>query len=47
VTELYPANWKPERSWQEIAEEASREYNSVRLMELTNELLDNLSRDFD
>jgi hypothetical protein len=47
VTELYPPNLKPERSWQEIAEEASKEYNSARLLELTDELLDSLSRDFD
>jgi len=47
VTELYPPNWKPERSWQQIAEEASTEQDGAKLLALTDELLDALSKDFD
>ena len=43
VTELY----SPNRSWKEIAEEASKEQDSKRLLELTDELLDALCKDFD
>jgi hypothetical protein len=47
VSELCPPNWKPARSWRQIAEEASREQNDERLMELTDELLDGLCKDPD
>jgi hypothetical protein len=47
VTELCPPNWKSQRSWQQIAEEASQEQDGARLMKLTDELLDALCEDFD
>jgi hypothetical protein len=42
ITESYPF-----RSWKEIAEEASKEQDNVKLMKLTDELLDALCKDFD
>jgi hypothetical protein len=39
VPELYPP-----RSWQEIAEEASKEKDGKRLLKLTDELLDALCK---
>jgi hypothetical protein len=47
VTELYPPNWKPQRSWQQIAEEASKELDGAKLLALTDELLVALCKDFD
>ena len=45
--ELPSADFKPMRSWQEIAEEASKEFDGARLMQLTDELLAALCRDLD
>jgi hypothetical protein len=47
VSELSPSNLEPLRSWQEIAEEASKEFDGARLMQLTDELLAALCRDMD
>lgn len=47
VTELHGVNCKPERSWRQIAEEASTERDGAKLLALTNELLDALCKDFD
>lgn len=38
---------RPLRSWQEIAEEASKEFDGARLMQLTDELIAALCRDVD
>lgn len=47
MIELYLQNPKLERGWRQIAEEASKEQDSARLLELIDELLDNELRDRD
>jgi|HubBroStandDraft_6_1064221.scaffolds.fasta_scaffold13962_5 hypothetical protein len=47
VTELYPPNWKPQRGWRQIAEEASTEQDGAKLLKLTDELLEALCKDDD
>jgi hypothetical protein len=47
ATELSSANCKPLRSRQQIADEASKEFDDVSLTELTDELIAAMCRDLD